>query len=294
MHADQEFEARLKEAWDHAAAEGRILHRTDTLTTRTIEANGTTLVLLHNACRDEYDRTVQARGVGADLPSLTRTDDPELLRVDETFVVRGNRFACVRYQSIMSPIEPITEVTQGFIRTSLDFANRHPGLMLMYNALGAGKTVSNQFWLLSLRAYDNLLRLLRQASAVAGLEHTATQISHEPCYTLNFATEPDVDLAATLIHELIAYMGNRNFNIFLHDKRAVFIPREDVEVPPGFGTHRFGGLEMIGCFVMKSADALQLADGPRLVDGIHAIRYRPEHQAVLEPWLHSRLRSLAC
>jgi hypothetical protein len=282
-------------AWDQAAAAGRILHTSETLTVRTVPAGSQTLKLLYNSCRDAYDRRLREQGETRALPALPQTQDPELLRTAEGFVVRGNRFACVRYQSLLAPAEPLDDMTPAFIAASLAFAQRHPALTLMYNALGAGKTVASQFWLLSVSPYENLRQLLHRAQP-RGIADGGVPVSvaHEPCYAITFDVQTRPDAAAALLHALASSMGKRQFNIFLHEHQAVFIPREPIEVPAGFEHHRFGGLEMIGCFVMKSADALNAADADHLSAGIRQISYSRPRQERLEAWLVASPASASC
>lgn len=73
--------------------------------------------------------------------------------------------------------------------------------------------------------------------------------------------------------------------MFLFSNRAYFIPRENIEIPDGFENHRFGGLEMIGYFIMKSMDALETADPTKLFSAIRQISYQPAHQQSLETFL---------
>jgi hypothetical protein len=199
--------------------------------------------------------------------------------------VLGNRFACVRHQCLLVPTEPTAELTEDFLAASLRFAAEHPDLTLLYNALGAGKTVPHAFWLLSVARYAPLADPGAGAEPAGRAHGLALGRWRQPCYALTFRFAERDGAAAALLARLAAFLDGRHFNLFLHAGHAVVIPRAPVEVPPGFGTHRFGGLEMIGCFVMKSAEALAAADPAALHAGIAAVSYPPEHQAALEAFL---------
>jgi hypothetical protein len=280
------FEELVKARWDEANAAGLILYRSDTLSTRNLEHEGMTFHLVHNACRDVYDRSPKSIDQPASLVPFSDGANPELVSTaDGRFKVVGNRFACLRYQCVLVPVEPVAELTDDFLAASLHFAAEHPGLTLMYNALGAGKTVPHQYWLLSFSHYAPLANFSGSCELLGTSSGLALLRRRQPCYALTFGFDGRVDVATALLSLLSGYMGGRNFNLFLHARQAVFIPREEIEVPPGFTNHRFGGLEMIGCFVMKSAEALNIADPAALLEGIRAISYRPERQQALETFL---------
>jgi hypothetical protein len=103
-----------------------------------------------------------------------------------------------------------------------------------------------------------------------------------PCYLIAFDFSNRVATAARFLFRLSEYLEFKNFNIFLHANRAFFIPRRNIETPTGFDGHRFGGLEMIGYFVMKSAESLMTADPAKLIGGIREIAFGPEEQREFE------------
>lgn len=282
-----DLEACIRDQWDEANSAGQILFRFDTLTTKDVLYQGTRFHLIHNACRDVYDKGTKAIDKPA-APARPFADgsNPELaVTEDGWFRVVGNRFACVRYQCVLVPVQPLEEFTAGFLEAALRLAESHPSLTLMYNALGAGKTVPAQFWLLSFAQYDALVNLPTGCQMLCTSHSLDVFARREPCYALQFDFGGKIRESAAVLLSLAEYMGGRNFNIFLYDRHAVFIPRESIEIPSGFEGHRFGGLEMVGCFVMKSLDALQSADPAALLRGIHEIGYSPDNRQKLEDFL---------
>jgi hypothetical protein len=287
MTTKQSFENQIKTTWEEANASGQILFRSDTLTTRDVPYEGTSFHLIHNACRDVYDKATKAIDKPA-APAKPFADgsNPELaVTEDGWFRVVGNRFACVRYQCVLVPVQPLEAFTPEFLEAALRFAEAHPTLTLMYNALGAGKTVPAQFWLLSFARYDALVNFPAGGQSLCTSHGLNVFARREPCYALRFDFGGKIGESAAVLLDLVRYMGGRNFNIFLYDRHAVFIPRENIEIPSGFAGHRFGGLEMLGCFVMKSLDALQTADPAALLRGMREIGYTPENQQKLEAFL---------
>ena len=79
---------------------------------------------------------------------------------------------------------------------------------------------------------------------------------------LAFDIHNEIHFAAEILYQLVSYMEQINFNIFVFSNRVYFIPRENIEIPAGYENHRFGGLEMIGYFIMKSLAALEAAESP--------------------------------
>ena len=128
MTETQEFEDLVKSRWDEANASGHILFRADTLSVRQVLHDGVPFHLLHNACRDVYDRSPKAvdRPVSPATP-FSDGSNPELAQTpDGRFKVLGNRFACLRYQSILVPVETTEVLTEDFIAASLCFAPTTP------------------------------------------------------------------------------------------------------------------------------------------------------------------------
>jgi hypothetical protein len=281
------LEQLIRDAWDEANAAGQIMFRSDTLTTKDLAHEGASFHLIHNACRDTYDRSAKA----IDRPSAPAKpfadgSNPELARTEDGwFNVVGNRFACVRYQCVLVPVEPLEELTAEFLDAGLRFAEAHPQLTLMYNGLGAGKTVPAQFWLLSFARYDALVDFSQGCELLGKADGFDVFKRREPCYALRFNFAGRTRDAASLLLRLAERLGGRNFNMFLYDQHVVFIPRENVEIPSGFENHRFGGLEMLGCFIMKSVDALDSADPAILLRGIREIGYAPANQDQLEAFI---------
>lgn len=85
-------------------------------------------------------------------------------------------------------------------------------------------------------------------------------------------------------------MGHKNYNIFIYNGAVHFIPREDKEIPDGFGNHRFGGLEMIGTFIMKSEDEYNSVDPDKLLQGISQINFTAKNRKNIELFLISGLK----
>lgn len=283
---------QIRKQWDQRNAEGAILYSADTLQMRTIRHKEAVLHLIHNACRDVYDRSPRSidKPVGAQGP-FSDGSNPELVRTDDRwFKVLGNRFACMQYQSILVPIETQAVLTPSFLEASLRFAIKHPALTLMYNAINAGKTIPHQFWLLSLHTYKTLEQALRGNRPLGIVRGLLLQKREAPCYMITFDIRGDSEVAADILYKLTCFMDHRDFNVFIFANHIYFIPRESIEVPVGFENHRFGGLEMIGYFVMKSAEALESADPVVLLGGIRQISYRPANQDRLERYLLHELR----
>jgi len=280
----QQFEDLLKTKWNEANESGQITYRADTLSTRRLEHEGTALHLIHNACRDAYDRSVKAIDrPAAQAKPFAGGSNPELAETnDGRFKVVGNRFACVQYQCILVPKEPVEELTEEFLAASLEFAAAHPTLTLMYNALGAGKTVPQQFWLLSFAHYDLLADFMTGGEPAGTFQGLDLVRRKEPCYAVGFDFGGRVGDATLLLSRLNQQVGGKNFNMFLFNRRAAFIPRRPIETPTGFEGHRFGGLEMLGHFIMKSFEALDQADASQLLAGIREIGLKPEEQARFE------------
>ena len=283
---------RIREQWDFWNSEGAILYRPDTLTTRSVIQEGVKLHLIHNACRDVYDRSLKSidKPIGNKTPFSDGTN-PELARTaDQQFKVLGNRFACMQYQSILAPVETQETLTSSFLGISLQFACANPELTLMYNAINAGKTVPHQYWLLSFSAYETLKRPLGTYQLLGMVSGLALYKCDVPCYMITFDISEDTAVAVEILCRLIGFMEQKNFNLFLFSNRAYFIPREDVEIPTGFENHRFGGLEMIGYFIMKSVETLESADPAMLLDGIRQISYDQTNQRRLERHLLHELQ----
>lgn len=281
------LEERIKAAWDRENAAGVIRFRGDTLRLRTIRQDGLELTLIHNACRDEYDRRVHQLPASG-RAALQESDNPELARsADGYFTILGNRFACLRYQCLLVPVVLTPELSLEFFTRSLRFAAAHPGLTLMYNAVNAGKTMPGQYWLLSFHPVANLGPGPHPPGTVARIQGLHLARRQSPCYLLQFRFEAKLEQAARILMTLVDYMEGRNFNIFLAQYQAFFIPRQDLEIPAGFDGHRFGGLEMLGTFVMKSAVALEEADTGQLLQGIRQITYSAEKQKQLEAYLQT-------
>lgn len=283
------LEERIKAAWDRENAAGVILYRGDTLRLRTITSDGMELHLIHNACRDGYDRSAKPldQSNGA-VPAGDSGADPELARSEEgNFIILGNRFACLRFQCLLRPAVLTPELSRDFFAASLRFAGAHPALTLMYNGVNAGKTMPGQYWLLSFHTYDSLANGNHRNGTVAHIRGLLLERRQSPCYLLRFRFEENVEKAARILMALVKFMEGRNFNIFLARHQAYFIPREDLEIPDGFDHHRFGGLEMLGTFVMKSAAALEEADGAHLVQGIRQVSYGAGKQHRLEAYVQT-------
>lgn len=269
----------IQNNWDKANGNGDILYRDDTLTEKDVPYGDITFHLIHNECRDAHDQTLKkAAPVKEVNPEVARTEDG-------WFKIEGRRVSCMRYQSALVPVEPLDELTEPFLEALCRFALEHPSLTLMYNGLGAGKTVLAQFCLVSFSRYDALVGFNDQSEPLCRARGFEIARRLEPCYALSFKFTGEASKAAVLLFRLAKYMEERNFNFFLFDETAFFIPRENVEIPTGFDNHRFGGLEMLGCFVMKSVQALHSADPEKMLRGIREISLKPERQSGLEAFL---------
>ena len=286
-----DFENEIRQQWDYWNNEGVILYQYETLTTRKIEYGDIELHLIHNACRDVYDRSTKAIDKpGSKKKPFADGSNPELAQTENNkFKIVGNRFACMQYQSVLVPVIEQTELNHQFLNASIQFALGHPNITLMYNSLGAGKTVPNQYWLLSFHQYETLdpkQPVYQSLGSVKGHHFYKRQ---EPCYMVVFDIENKLSQATEVLHHLISYVEQKNFNVFIFSNRIYFIPREDIEIPDGFENHRFGGLEMIGYFIMKSLDLLEAAKPEPLLKGIQQISFQEENQLKFEDFLLNKL-----
>ena len=281
------LEELIQRRWDQSNAEGLIVYSAETLRTRTIIHQDIPLYLIYNSSRDVYDRSQKSidRPAGAQSP-FSDGSNPELARTeDQTFKILGNRFACVRHQSILVPIETQEIITLVFLKKTLHFSIQHPQLTLLYNAINAGKTVPYQYWLLSFQNYETLIHPPNLYKLEGKIHGISLYKRETPCYMIAFDISENIETVSEILFKLINFMEHKNFNMFVFSNRVYFIPRENLEIPAGFENHRFGGLEMIGYFVLKSAEAFESADPIDLIDGIHQISYKQAHQHHLEKYL---------
>lgn len=291
MVQETQLQTRIQGEWDRYNQDGVILYREDTLSVRRAQHDKVELMLIHNACRDVYDRSQKSidRPAGTAVP-FADGSNPELATTDDDrFKILGNRFACMQYQSVLTPVKPLTDISVDFFVQSLKFAKEYPELTLMYNAINAGKTVPNQYWLLSFHAYEALAAPTDSDQLIGYIDGRPIRKRMKPCYLVTFQIGDQIESSAGILFKMVMYLGEKNFNIFLFNDRVFFIPREDVEIPTGFGNHRFGGLEMIGFFVMKSVEMLRSANPAQLVDGIREISYGERNQARFEEFLLQEL-----
>jgi len=248
---------QIKRAWDEANRVGEILWRADTLMTKAVAHRGLQMEVVYNSVRDSYDKSVKA----IDRPSAP--DDPfahnPLLAESEVFRLYGNPYSCMRYQFILVPKLTRTSLSVEFISELVAMARVMPSLRVLYNGRGAGKTIPQEFGLVSLHDYPGL--------------------SVPPGRTL--ACRPSVSIVTAagvyrlvfpLDHELLWAMCRigHPFDFILHDGRATFIPRKPIESPVD-PSHRFGGLEMIGTFIVKSREQFHSADVGALWEGVVSI-----------------------
>ena len=96
----------------------------------------------------------------------------------------------------------------------------------MYNALGAGKTVPHQFWLLSFSSYASLADFADHCDAIGASHGIQLLRRRDPCYALYFRFAGRINAAARLLVQFCDYVAGRNFNLFLYAHQAVLILRK--------------------------------------------------------------------
>lgn len=241
---------QMKDAWDAANNSGRIFWRADTLQIRCVYVDGLGVEIVYNSVRDAYDRSVKA----IDRPQTSDdafSHNPLLLET-EAFKLYGNPFSCMRYQCILVPHDAKTPLGLSFIGDLIAVAEAMPELRLLYNGLGAGKTVPQEFALISLHDYPGLLaKPIRNLSVRPDIGVVAAGGAYRFVLPLN------PELLWTLCE------CGHPFDFLLHDGLVTFIPRKPVETPLE-PSYRFGGLEMIGTFIVKSQEQFDTADASRL------------------------------
>jgi hypothetical protein len=287
MNSEQSLIEEIQTEWDYWNRSGVILYRSDTLTTKNVSYSGKNCYLIHNACRDVYDQSKKIIEKPRDKKQpFTDNSNPELTKTpDKYFKILGNKFACMQYQSILVPTMTQENITPKFLAHSLSFAYQNPSLTVMYNALNAGKTVPHQYWLVSFSEYKTLKKPDAYYKPLGKVSDHQIWKTDDPCYLITFEIDENVSKTVELLFSLTQYMQSKSFNIFLFANRVYFIPRENVEIPVGFEEHRFGGLEMIGYFIMKSLTALENANPEKLLSGIQQITYQVKNQELLESYL---------
>jgi hypothetical protein len=286
ISAEQALEVRIQEAWDERNVAGVITYRAETLRTKKLTYAGLLLEIISNSSRDAYDRAPKMVEDRTMLCPFCEDSTLELARsADGFFRILGNRFACMRYQSILAASDHQEELDADFLRRSIQFALCHPRLTLLYNAPNAGRTVPHAAWLLSFHNYEGLTRYTGELSVAGRIGDLLVLRRERPAYTFEVELSPHPADANVFLLKLASRSAQRDFNIFLHAGRAFFIPRQSIETPNGFENHRFGGLEMIGCFVMKAGRDFLLAEPKRLVRGIAEISLHSTRQAHLESTL---------
>ena len=129
-----QFVSQIQENWDKWNLEGTILYREDTLSTRELSHNNTKIHLLHNACRDVYDRMPKSIDLkGRHEKPFNNGSNPEIARSkDGYFKVLGNRFACMQYQSVLVPLEEQQDLSIPFFRAAINITRECPQLTLIY------------------------------------------------------------------------------------------------------------------------------------------------------------------
>lgn len=275
--------SRLKYAWDEANARGDITFRADTLREKQLAYSGLIFDVIQNSTRDVYDRAARLPAPPAGDCPFCGDLNPVLAQTSDGFFrVLGNRFACIRYQCILVAAEHQTNLDEQSITHAVGFALSHPELTLLHNSPHAGQAVPHTAWLLSVKHYDALDRHPEDLAVIGSRAGIMIQRRTRPAYRIEFDLPGDAAAGASILASLAARTNHRNFNIILSRRRAYFIPREPVEVPAGFDGHRFGGLEMIGYFVMKSESDFHNADARRLAGGIAEISLLPSHRAEFE------------
>jgi hypothetical protein len=240
----------IKKAWDQANVSGEILWRADTLQMRQVDVEGIKVEIIYNSVRDAYDGSVKT----IDLPQVL--DDPfahnPLLAETEAFKLYGNPFSCMQYQCILVPRDVNKPLGSALIRDFTAVAEAMPELRILYNGLGAGKTVPNEFTLMSLHDYPGLF--IKATRSVLSRAEVGI-VSAGGAYRLVFPLDPE--LLWTLCD------AGHPFNFLLHDGLVTFIPRKPIEAPLE-PSYRFGGLEMIGTFVVKSREQFDAANAALL------------------------------
>ena len=272
MHWDLE---QMKRAWDQANVRGEILWRADTLRTRTVNLDGVPVEIVHNAVRDAYDLSPKT------IDRAQAPDDPfahnPLLLETKAFKFYGNPFSCMQYQCILVPHDTRTPLNLDFVHNLVAVAQAKPELRILYNGLGAGKTVPHEFALLSLHHYPGLAvepsRDLPSHPAVGivtsgGTYRFVFPLDHQLLWTLCAAQHP--------------------FDFILHDGLATFIPRKPIEAPLE-KSYRFGGLEMIGTFIVKSREQFDTAEPSTLWQAAVSVCLDEMERSGLEQWLAQQI-----
>jgi hypothetical protein len=288
MNETMNLETEIKIRWDLKNTEGNILYKLETLKTRELNYEDFTIHLIHNSCRDVYDKISKniSHHKNEDCPFCGNSELELKKTSDQFFRILGNRFACIQYQSILVPVVHQEVITQDFLKVSLEFSKNHPQLTLMYNAAQAGRTVSHLYWIISFQEYKILTQPGIKHFSLCEINGTLIQTRKIPTYMIEFDLK-DITSTADLLYTIISHLSHKNFNMFLHLNRVYFIPRENIEVPNGFHDHRFGGLEMIGYFIMKSEEEFKSMDTKKVIRGMEQIALRAENQERLEKYLIS-------
>lgn len=280
------FQSQLKEKWNNKNSQGIILFRADTLNIRTLLHKNITLHLVHNSSRDLYDNSPRNLQTSEKemCPFCGELDNELFSTHDGRFRILGNKFACMQYQSLLVPIRHQEVLNLETLQWVLEFAFAHPEIVLLYNSANAGKTVSHFYWLMSFYPYETLVNSDYRGIEIYKAENISIFRRLIPSYALEIQIK-DSGKVVGLLFKLIEFMAHKNYNLFIYNNTVFFIPRENKDIPEGFGNHRFGGLEMIGTFIMKSITEYLSADPEKLLSGISQINYKEENQKKIETFL---------
>jgi len=291
MDNKKQFQSQLKERWDDKNKQGIILFRSDTLKTKTITQGNVMLQLVHNSSRDVYDKSVpkSAPPQKKTCPFCGELDNELLTIAKQNLRILGNKFACMQYQCLLVPLQHQETLTQENLKGILEFAFNNPEIVFLYNSPNAGKTVPHLYWLMSFHPYQNLTDDVCQGERIHKTDNITISRRFIPSYSLEIKSA-DWHQISELLYKLIEFMGHKNYNIFIYNGAVHFIPREDKEIPDGFGNHRFGGLEMIGTFIMKSEDEYNSVDPDKLLQGISQINFTAKNRKNIELFLISGLK----
>lgn len=281
----------IKDEWNKKNSENILFYSPETLKKRTIHSGYTPLYLIHNSIRDVYDRLSSDHSKHqVQLCPFCGILDNEILKIcDDKLRILGNKFACMQYQSIVVPQEHIEILTEEYLNYIITFAFQHPTLTFLYNADNAGKAVKHCYWLMSFYEYEPLREPFDKATLLYSSKDFSILKREIPSYRVEFEVS-DKENIVNLIMKTVSFVENKNFNLFIYANRIYFIPRENIETPDGFNQHRFGGMEMIGYFIMKSKKDFESVDSQKLLTGINQISYNKSNQEKFESYILSLIK----
>ena len=253
---DIQYIQRLKEKWDSYVSNGLVGYDSNLLETRVLDPKDGRLpfFLVFNDGRRKYVERLAQRGSDASCPFCS--DDFEELRIDDLSELRvlPNKFPCLLNQFILTPQKHTGFLEVKYLDDAVSFARR-TGFKVYCNTSGSGGVYTHLVFQASGKyhtspeqdffSYVEINSLVEGRNTKVGwIEHTVFGIR-----LVGQNTSPIVSWLASTYEKPI--------NLMFKDNHVYIFPRNEVEVPSGFGKWKFGVLEAIGIFICQDAQVFR-------------------------------------